>query len=162
MHLEKERPGTSAFADVREQVGYCGLWCGSCIVGNGTMSELTERYRALISGYGVDEWGATAFDGKEFMKGLASIKGIPVCRGCLKGGGNATCAIRACATGRGVADCLECGDWASCDNSEAIRKVREGALKVGMIMKDGKWEGNQIDNWTRELRGRFPCCVIDI
>jgi len=64
------------FENVKNQVGFCGLWCGRCIVGNGTLKELTKRCEGLIKGYGVDEWGAKDFDSKEFMKGLASIQNL--------------------------------------------------------------------------------------
>ena len=57
---------TRAFENVKDQIGYCGIWCGSCIVGNGLLRELTKKYEFLINGYGVDSWGAKDFDGKEF------------------------------------------------------------------------------------------------
>jgi len=69
-----------AFENVKNQIGYCGLWCGSCVVGNGTLKELTKRYEHIIGGYGVNEWAAKDFDGKEFMKGLASIQALPICQ----------------------------------------------------------------------------------
>jgi hypothetical protein len=87
-----------AFKNVKNQIGRCGLWCGSCIVGNGTLKELTKRYEQLIKGYGVNEWDAKDFDSEEFMKGLASIQNLPDCVGCLKGGGNDQCKIRPCAS----------------------------------------------------------------
>jgi len=46
---------SQSFANMKEQIGYCGLWCGSCIVGNGTLKELTKRYQKLIKGIGIDE-----------------------------------------------------------------------------------------------------------
>ena len=62
-----------AFENVKNQIGFCGLWCGSCIVGNETLRELTRRFEGLIKSYGVDQWGAKDFDSKEFIRGLASI-----------------------------------------------------------------------------------------
>ncbi len=76
------------FENVKNQIGRCGIWCGSCVVGNGTLKQLAKRCEHIIGGYGVDEWGTKDFDGKEFMKGLTSIQNLPVCVGCLKGGGN--------------------------------------------------------------------------
>jgi hypothetical protein len=68
---------TKAFVNVKNQIGRCGIWCGSCAVENGTLRNLAKRSEHLIGGYGVDEWGATDFDGKEFMKGLKSIQNLP-------------------------------------------------------------------------------------
>ncbi len=152
-----------AFDNVKNQIGYCGLWCGSCIVGNGTLRELTKRYEALIKGYGVDKWGAKDFDSKEFMKGLASIQSLPICVGCLKGGGNDACKIRPCASQRRLSDCNECKESAACTNQEALQKVRTGALAVGMLLKTSKGVQPQlVDKWTAEIRKKFPHCVIDI
>jgi len=154
-----------AFENVKNQIGFCGLWCGSCIVGNGTLKELTKRYEHLISGYGVDEWGAKDFDGKEFMKGLASIQVLPICQGCLKGGGNDACKMRPCAQGRKISNCMGCGELSTCKNHEPLKKVRTGALRVGMLMKTGndKTAPQQlIKKWTAEISNKFPYCVIGI
>jgi len=147
------------FENVKNQIGYCGLWCGSCIVGNGTLKELTKRYEMLIKGYGVDKWGAKGFDGKEFTKGLASIQTIPVCSGCLKGGGNDECKIRPCASGKGISDCGECDESTMCKNVEALQKVRTGALAVGMVITTGRGSRPQlIEKWTAEHKSKCPLC----
>ena len=152
-----------AFRNVKNQVGYCGLWCGSCIVGNGTLKELTKRYEQLIKGYGINEWGAKDFDSKEFMKGLASVQNLPICIGCLKGGGNDQCKIRPCASKRGISDCSECKEPTTCKNLEALQKVRSGALAVGMLLKTGKGDqAKLIQKWTADIMNKFPNCVIEI
>jgi hypothetical protein len=83
------------------------------------LKELTKRYEHLTGDYGIDEWGAKDFDGKEFMKGLASIQILPICRGCRKGGGNEVCKMRPCASERKLSDCIECDEMKSCKNREA-------------------------------------------
>mgnify|MGYP001127079202 CR=1 FL=1 len=151
------------FENVKNQIGYCGLWCGSCIVGNGTLKELTKRYEELIKGYGVDEWGAKDFDSKEFMKGLVSIQTLPLCPGCLKGGGDDECKIRPCASKRRISDCNECKEFPTCMNLEALQKVRTGALRVGMLIKTGNGGQPQLkEKWTAEIRNKFPYCVMDV
>lgn len=154
-----------AFDNVKNQIGYCGLWCGSCIVGNGSLRELTKRYEHIISGYGVDEWGAKGFDSKEFMRGLASIQALPICTGCLKGGGNDACKIRPCASSRKIAGCNECDRSKACGNPEELQKVRTGALRVGMIIKSDMEKPDKqrlVKKWTAEIKYKFPYCVIDI
>lgn len=151
------------FENVKNQIGYCGLWCGSCIVGNGTLKEVTRKYEGLIKGYAVNEWGAKDFDSKEFMKGLASVQNLPTCPGCLKGGGNDECKIRPCAAKKKVSDCNECSEPTTCKNAEALEKVRTGGLAVGMLLKTGKSSQPQLmEKWTSEIRKKFPYCVIDI
>jgi hypothetical protein len=132
-------------------------------VGNGTLRELTKRYEHLIKGYGVNKWGAKDFDSEEFMKGLASIQNLPVCVGCLKGGGNDECNIRPCASSKGVSDCGECHEHKTCKHSEELQKVRSGALAVGLLLKASKsGQAELIKKWTAEIRDKFPNCVIEI
>jgi hypothetical protein len=59
---------TTAFENIRNQIGRCGIWCGSCVVGNGALRDLSKRCEHIIGGYGVDEWGAEdmGFNGQEY------------------------------------------------------------------------------------------------
>jgi len=157
--------GAKAFENVKNQVGYCAIWCGSCVVGNGTLKELTRRYEHIISGYGIDGWGAQeqGFNGEELMKALQGIQKIPICRGCLKSGGATNCKIRACASGKKLAECTQCKQFMNCDNRESLEKVRTGALDVGMIVRTDKDKADQqrlIRKWTARIRNRFPDCVV--
>jgi hypothetical protein len=125
------------------------------------LKELTKRYEHLIGGYGIDEWGAKDFDGKEFMKGPASIQTLPICRGCRKGGGNEVCKIRPCASERKLSDCIKCDEMKSCKNREALKKVREGALGVGMLAEAEDDHSNHqqlIKKWTAEIKIRCLTC----
>ena len=119
----------------------------------------------IVGGYGVDEWGAEdqGFDGREFMKTLKSIQNIPVCRGCLKGGGASNCKIRVCAASKQLADCTECKEFMTCEHREALQKVRTGALNVGMLVKTDKDTGDQqhlIMQWIAEVKNSFPSCIV--
>lgn len=155
----------NAFENVKNQLGYCAIWCGSCAVGNGALKELTKRYAHLIGGYGVDRWGAEeqGFDGPEFMKALKSLQKIPVCPGCRKGGGATNCKIRACASNKKLADCTECTKFMACENHEALRRVRSGALDAGMSVKTDNDTADQrelIAKWTAAITHNFPHCLI--
>jgi hypothetical protein len=150
-----------AFENVKNQIGRCGIWCGSCAVGNGTLRQLAKRCEHIVGGYGVDKWGAKDFDGKEFMKGLASIQNLPVCVGCLKGGGNDECKIRPCVLNRRLSDCMECSEMKKCEHVEALQKVRTGALRVGMLAKTEDDKGKQrqlMEEWTAEVRSKCQHC----
>ncbi len=43
---DKEALGrmAEAFDRVKAQIGACGIWCGSCAVGNGSLRELSRRF----------------------------------------------------------------------------------------------------------------------
>jgi len=154
-----------AFANVKSQIGYCAIWCGSCVVGNGALKELTKKYEHIIGGYGIDKWGAQeqGFNGQELMKTLQLVQGIPICRGCQKGGGAVNCKMRTCASNRKLADCTECKDFMTCENRESLQKVRSGAIRVGMLVKNENEKASQqqlVKKWTAELKSRWPSCIL--
>lgn len=148
------------FEKVKHQIGYCGLWCGSCIVGNGVLQELTRRYEHLIKGYGVAEWGAREFEGPAFLKGLASIRALPVCRGCLQGDGNVECSIRPCALSRNLTECHQCTAHTECPNRDALQNVRTGARRVDMRVTTAA-RRQILEQWTAEMKTTFPGCLLD-
>ncbi len=94
-----------SFEDVKGQIGCCGIWCGSCVVGNGALRELTRRYEEIVENYGLEGWAPDDLDFKEFSRGLSSIQSMPLCEVCLKGGGNLDCQMRSCAVSRGAREC---------------------------------------------------------
>ncbi len=48
---------TTAFDRVKDQVGCCGIWCGSCIVGNGIHGRVFKRSTPLGYSYRIDSAG---------------------------------------------------------------------------------------------------------
>lgn len=151
----------ASFENVRNQIGYCGIWCGSCVVGNGALMDLAGRYERLVEGYGLKEWGPQDFSFSEFLKGLVSLQTIPPCVGCLKGGGRENCEIRACAVAKGIVGCSECQDPAACEHRELLEKMRTGALRAGLkVMTERVDRRALLDRWTAELKNTWPCCVL--
>ena len=124
----------TALDNVFPQVGFCGIWCGSCAVGTSALMELAARYRALCESHGLGEWGASGFDYGEFVKGLGAIEGLPGCKGCLQGGGRDDCEMRTCATSRGLRACSFCPDAGRCDHDAVLRHMRSGARGAGLIV----------------------------
>ncbi len=152
---------TEAFENVRDQIGSCGIWCGSCIVGNGTLQELTRRYKELIAAYGLQEWGPKDFDYRELLKGLESIEKAPLCSGCLRGGGRDSCEMRSCAEHKRISGCHTCAAMVDCKHTELLNHMRSGAIKAGLFVKTEDVDRQQlIKNWTAELRIRWPCSVL--
>ena len=152
---------TRAFENVRNQIGCCGIWCGSCVVGNGTLRELAGDFEKLLQGYDVLKWGAEGVDAREFLKGLRSIRAIPVCPGCAKGGGRPECELRTCAQDNVVYDCSECDAPSRCAHADLLGHMREGAVKAGLFVKSPRGErAGSIDAWTAELKSRFPCSIL--
>jgi Protein of unknown function (DUF3795) len=125
-----------AYENVRAQIGYCGIWCGSCAVGNGALRELAGRLESVLNAYGVGKWAPKGFDYEEFSKGLAAIKQLPLCPGCLQGGGRENCPMRACAKAQGLDDCTLCDDRGNCGHLEVLKHMRTGARAAGLLVKN--------------------------
>ena len=152
---------TAAYNRVKDQIGYCGIWCGSCVVGNGSLQQLTTGYEDIIKNYDLENWAPGTFDFKEFLKGLATIKAIPLCVGCRKGGGWEACPMRGCVAKKGIADCAECDDQAVCPHSASLEKMRKGSLRAGLFVKTRRGKQKEfIARWAKKLKTRWPSCIL--
>jgi hypothetical protein len=152
---------TIAFERVREQIGYCGIWCGGCVVGNGTLRELTSRYAGLINSFGLPEWGPENVAWKELQGGLASIETMPPCPGCLNGGGRDNCEMKSCARNRKIDECNHCSELSACPHDKILHHMRDGAIKAGIPVKTASVEKDAfLERWEPELRSKWPCCAL--
>lgn len=152
---------TKAYDNVKRQMGYCGIWCGGCVVGNGTLGELTKRYEELIRAYGVGDWGPEDLDYDRLVQGLESIQRIPPCSGCLMGGGRENCELRTCASKKELDSCSECRDIAVCEHGEILQHMRSGALRAGLLVNTEDVDRQQlIEKWPADLKAKWPCCIL--
>lgn len=108
-----------AFERVRLQVGPCGITCGTCPLGNGTVAETASKALEYVNGYGIKEWAPLVPGGKEldwagFEKTVNWLTAYGVCLGCEQGGGPPDCAIRACSREKGYELCSQCGEIDGC------------------------------------------------
>lgn len=152
---------TSAYKNVKYQLGCCGIWCGSCVVGNGTLGELTGRYRKVIRDYDLEHWAPKTFGFKELLKGLETIEATPVCVGCRKGGGWDTCPMRVCVRQKMITDCAECGDQATCPHSASLEKMRTGSVRAGLYVKTRRGDQKKfIRHWATRIKARWPSSLL--
>jgi len=149
------------FDNVKNQIGACGIWCGSCVAGNGVIQLLTQKYAKIIDDYGLKQWAPEDFDFEELSKGLVSIQKMPLCPGCLKGGGRDDCEIRFCITQRHISDCSECDDQDKCPHTELLNKMRMGAQKACLFTKTEHAENHKlIREWSRLLKDAWPSSIL--
>jgi hypothetical protein len=152
---------TTHFDNVKDQIGACGIWCGSCVAGNGVLQELTKRYNTIIKDYDLEPWAPKDFDFKEFAKGLQSIQNMPLCPGCLKGGGRDDCEIRTCVKIKNLADCSECASPAECENKNLLETMQNGALKAGLMVKTENVDRKELlKKWTEQLTNAWPSSLV--
>lgn len=150
-----------AFDNVKDQIGFCGIWCGSCLVGNGALKELTKRYEDSVQKYGLKAWAFKDVNYEEFKGGLASVQASSTCPGCLNGGGRADCEIKHCALNKKITDCCRCDEFMKCENSEIIHKMRKGARGANILVKDKNVDSRDfVKKGTNNLKKRFPSCIL--
>jgi hypothetical protein len=108
-----------AFNTVKDQAGPCGITCGTCVLGNGTIAETAGKTKGYIAGYGIKEWaplvpGGAEINWAETEKTLEWMTKYAGCQGCEKGGGPPDCAIRLCANEKAIQLCSQCGELDGC------------------------------------------------
>jgi len=155
------RPKREAFDRVRNQVGYCGIWCGSCAVGNGSLTEMARGLRELLTAYGTPQWASVETGWEPFLESLGSLKQTVSCAGCRHGGGRDSCEIRLCAQRRGLEQCVSCPAFGSCEHTKILDHMRSGAAKVGLsVLSQGENPDAKLEAWTQRLTARWPCCIL--
>ncbi|MFA5312162.1 MAG: DUF3795 domain-containing protein [Methanomassiliicoccales archaeon] len=110
-------------AIVKDQVGFCGIKCGECSLGNGGIAEAAMDLRNYIKMYDLASWahelpGGRDVDLERFGQNLTWVEKWMSCPGCLNGGGSPECPIRICAKGKGLPSCSQCSDLGGCRNFE--------------------------------------------
>jgi hypothetical protein len=152
---------TSAFENVKDQIGYCGIWCGSCAVGNGALAEVAKECARLIQGYGLKSWGPRDVDYDQLSKALESTQTIGSCSGCLNGGGRESCEMRDCAVGKDIRECAQCPKEDDCPHSQPREMMRRGARNAGLFVKSGREDpGKFVARSTEALKGTNPASIL--
>nr|MDO8098819.1 DUF3795 domain-containing protein [Candidatus Njordarchaeota archaeon] len=150
---------TEHFKNVENQIGPCGIWCGSCAAGNGATIELARRFEEQAKKYELERWAPKDFDFKEFVKGLASLQKMPVCLGCKRGGGNPNCKIRECASSRKLENCGKCRQLVECKNFESLESSNPKIKEV--LRKDSRKNQKQLlTEWLPVLKTKFPHAIL--
>ena len=153
----------TAFENVRGQIGCCGIWCGSCVVGNESLRELTAKYEEVLRSDGLEHRAPEDLDYGEFARSLSLgvVRRVASCAGCRKGGGRDDCELRSCCGSEGVRDCLECSKRSRCDHGGVLKHMRSGARAANLFVKDASGADEQLlEEWEALLRTRWPSSVL--
>lgn len=151
----------AAFENVRGQIGCCGIWCGSCAVGNGSLKRLTAKYEEVVESHGLKHWAPNDLDYKEFVRALGAVRRVASCAGCRKGGGRDDCELRSCCGTKGVSDCLECSERSNCDHHDLLEHMRSGARAAGLFVKEPMAPNEALlRDWEAKIRSTWPSSVL--
>jgi hypothetical protein len=115
-----------AYNNVKDQAGPCGITCGTCVLGNGTIAETAEKTKEYILGYGIKDWAPMVPGGKDINwtdteKTLDWMTQYATCVGCEKGGGPPDCAIKTCAQEKGYLLCNQCNEIDDCNKFDWLQ-----------------------------------------
>lgn len=150
-----------AYENVRDQIGGCGIWCGSCAVGNGSLRTLTARFEQVLDAHGVGHWAPAEMDYPAFTRSLSVLREIATCVGCRKGGGRDDCALRACAVERALADCAGCPEFGACPNDAVLEQMREGARTAGLFVREPDEDpADRLRDWSERVKTTWPSRIL--
>jgi len=155
-----------ATTDPSQFVGYCGLYCNACGIRQEKIKTAVNNLRSIIATYGFDKilpelanWEPSFKHYEEFnrvMDGLVKMFGD--CPGCLQGGGDPDCKVRACAKQRGYRTCAECNEAETCEKLTPYRKGYKGLAPALQSVKQ-----NGIGRYAEEMQKKVDegYCYLD-
>ena len=151
----------AAFENVRDQIGRCGIWCGSCALGNGSIRELARRLSEVLGAHGASHWVPPETDYPAFSASLDTIVDVAECSGCRRGGGRDDCALRACSAERGHTTCAACPELGACAHDELLQHMRDGARRAGLRVADPDEDPRAaLKEWQTKLPTTWPSSVL--
>jgi hypothetical protein len=125
------------------------------------LRELAGRLESLLDAYGVAKWAPKGFEYEEFSNGVAAIKQLPLCPGCLKGGGRENCPMRACARSQEFDDCTMCDGLGNCAHLEILAHMRTGARAAGLFVKNAEEDRETfLAESEVQLKTRWPSSIL--
>lgn len=115
---------------VKDQVAPCGLRCGECDLGNGSVAETALNLMEYIHTYDLTSWvhqlpGGDDIDLDRLDQNLMWVGRSLKCSGCLRGGGNPDCPIRLCSKEKGLSSCAQCADLEACTKFDWLGEHKE-------------------------------------
>jgi len=151
MNLNSIKMQKEAFNTVKAQAGPCGITCGTCPLGNGSVAESAAKTMEYINTTGVKDWsrmvpGGATLDWDKTLESMTWLTKYAYCQGCEKGGGPPDCAIRVCANEKGYTLCNQCKELSECTKFDWLgnpkllkqtlaknkRKTKEDYVKVAI------------------------------
>jgi hypothetical protein len=131
-----------------KRVGYCGAYCGLCLNG-GRIPQRAGELKDLLSVAAVGEWGPELPDFDGFWRFLGDLAESASRASCREGTcGLDVCAIRTCASAKGVDACPFCDDY-PCERIRVLAKRYVTLLGDGQRMREVG-----IDRWIEEQKAR--------
>ena len=126
---------------MNKNIGFCGIDCSKCELGNKTISENAETLKKRVENYGISQWYQLVpvadnekFSFDELNKGLAWLVKYAACPGCQNNGGPPMCSVRMCAREKNFENCSSCDSIDTCKKMDFLEPehpdLRENLKKM--------------------------------
>ncbi len=136
-----------------EKTAFCGLYCGDCPFGQGTIPDLARDLRKELRACRFDKIAAD-IPFKEFQDygKCYEVLGAMVklrCGGCRTGSRSKFCKVAECARRKNLSGCWECGDFSGCKKLQFLEPVHGDAhlknlRKIAAVGVDGWAAGKRL------------------
>ncbi|MEW6359985.1 MAG: DUF3795 domain-containing protein [Planctomycetota bacterium] len=121
-----------------DEVAYCGLFCGNCIIRKGAIKRLAANlmeqvdrpeFRKLAQGLPKlkPEVFAALKKYEDACRFLAALGHLDCETSCRKGGGTTGCRVRECCQAKQLDGCWQCADFESCRTLRWLQPVHADA-----------------------------------
>ena len=144
-------------------IGYCGLYCGNCILRIGEVADLAGQLLEKFQEIKFEEWAKglaslskelKAFENYESCYEILEAWQEMRCgKVCKEGGGGASCKIRICCQNKNIEGCWECEEYEDCKKLAWLRPIN-GEINIDNIRKIRR-EG--IDKFIEEMKSKDFC-----
>jgi len=126
---------------MNKNIGFCGIDCNKCELGNRTISKNAETLEKRVENYGISQWYQLVpvadnekFGFDELNKGLAWLVKYAACPGCQNNGGPPMCPVRMCAREKNFENCSNCDSIDTCKKMDFLEPghpdLRENLKKM--------------------------------
>lgn len=120
------------------EIGYCGLFCGDCVIRNGKIGLLSNKllrctrgsdFQKMAEGLpqAMPDMFETLKDFELFQGVLKAMTHLDCVKMCREGGGSTACRIRSCCQAKGFDGCWHCDEFNDCEIVDWLNPVHHGA-----------------------------------
>ncbi len=116
----------SKMNDKKEQLAYCGFYCGDCLGFTGVIADAAKDFKITLDKFQFDQTAKCVFPDQlhnydrfyEMIKFMTGLKCPMICR--QRQDPDVTCEVRKCCIDKGFYACYECNDFETCDKLKSL------------------------------------------
>jgi hypothetical protein len=139
----------SSKTDKRNQLAYCGFYCGDCLGRTGVIADAAERFKAVLDKYQFEKTAHAVFPDElpeydkltDMVAFMAELRCPAVCR---DREGESHCGAKLCCIGKGYFACFECDGFEEC---ETLKRSQVGIHEEACMLNLKTIREMGLDAW---------------